>query len=146
MDRHLDAFEFLKRGHRKMEMLLGRLEKDGPDAGLLAELATVLTVHARIEEELFYPAVRAATKAKVLIEGAVGDHEHLNKLLEEGRVGELGVAVAAHIADEESHIFAAAERALGRERLEEMGRAMMRRLEELAPRDDGGRRREAPQS
>jgi hemerythrin-like domain-containing protein len=142
MENELGALEFLAGDHRKMEALIGRLEKEGLDEGLIGELATVLHVHERIEEELFYPAVRAATKSKALIEGAVGDHQHLRKLLDERRLGELGAGLAAHIADEESHIFAAAERTLGRDRLDEMGRAMARRLEELAPRGDDGRRHE----
>src|SRR5687768_11294563 len=96
MESHLNALEFLARGHRKMEMLLGQLEKEGVETGLLGKLDTLLSVHERIEEELFYPAVRKATKANVLIDGALGDHEHLRTLLSEERLGELGAALAAH--------------------------------------------------
>jgi hypothetical protein len=131
MEKEIDALELLKRDHRDMELLLARLEREGPDSGIVDELRALLDVHARLEEELFYPEVRSRTRSRVLIDGALDDHHHMHELLEQRRLGELGVAIAAHIADEESHIFTAAERALGRGRLVELGRAMTRRLGEL---------------
>src|SRR4029453_7987512 len=72
-----DAITLLKADHRKVEALFEQFEKAKDNAGkqkLAQEICTELTVHATIEEEIFYPACKEAVEddvehygAKVLI-------------------------------------------------------------------------------
>ncbi len=60
-----DAIALLKADHRKVEDLFEKFEKaKGVNAkqALAKEICTELCVHATIEEEIFYPAVKEVTK------------------------------------------------------------------------------------
>ena len=54
-----DAVALLKEDHRTVEDLFARFEKasgDGRKQELATEICTELSIHAQIEEEIFYPA------------------------------------------------------------------------------------------
>ena len=56
-----DAIALLKSDHRKVEGLFERFEKARDSASkqkLAQEICTELTVHATIEEEIFFPACK----------------------------------------------------------------------------------------
>ena len=58
-----DAISMLKADHRKVEGLFEQFEKASDNARklkLAQEICTELTVHATIEEEIFYPACKEA--------------------------------------------------------------------------------------
>jgi hemerythrin superfamily protein len=60
-----DAITLLKADHRKVEALFEQFEKAKDNAGkqkLAQEICTELTVHATIEEEIFYPACKEAVE------------------------------------------------------------------------------------
>jgi len=48
---------------------------------LVAEICTALSVHAQIEEEIFYPAVKAALKDKLLVPEATVEHAGVKDLI-----------------------------------------------------------------
>lgn len=129
----MDAIELLEAQHRFLEELLARLEAPGGDrATLFAQLADVLAVHTRIEEEHFYPAAfDGATAAR-----GAGEHRDLLRLLGEmvdEPVGSarfealltvLRGALGRHVEEERRELFPAAASALGAGRLAELGNDM----------------------
>ena len=89
-----------------------------PDKQRLAgEICKALTVHATVEEELFYPAVRDAITNKVLIDHAEQEHAQAkqmigqieanlnNSLARDPAIQTLQAAVLQHVQEEESQIF-----------------------------------------
>lgn len=71
-----NAISLLKSDHRMVEDLFQQIEATDDDeelAQLVLALHTALSVHTRIEEEIFYPALRAASAeaADMLDEAAV---------------------------------------------------------------------------
>ena len=54
-----DAIALLKADHRAVEELFEKFEKasgDGRKRGIAEKICMELTIHAQIEEEIFYPA------------------------------------------------------------------------------------------
>jgi len=78
----MDAIDLLKQDHRKVEKLFSEIEKskDGRDR-LFTELATELTVHAEIEEQLFYPAVQNAKQTHDLVLESFEEHKQVKMVL-----------------------------------------------------------------
>jgi hemerythrin-like domain-containing protein len=106
-------------------------------------IAAALLVHARIEEEIFYPAMRTA--GSTLLDQLEPEHEEMRSMIAQlsgmqptdpqydQTFMELMRAVIHHVADEETVLLAHAESLLG-ERLGELGARMMkRRLQLMAP-------------
>ena len=65
-----DAIDLLKKDHEAVEDLFDQYEdakendNDEDMATLVASVCSALTVHAQIEEELFYPAIRQLPEAE----------------------------------------------------------------------------------
>ncbi len=81
----MDAVALLKADHRKVEALFAKFEKakDGKTKKALAtEICTELTVHATIEEEIFYPACRDAVEEDLRTEAYV-EHDGAKVLIAE---------------------------------------------------------------
>jgi hypothetical protein len=113
--------------------------------GLADNICLALEVHAQLEEEIFYPALREVSPDEVL-EKAKPEHdqmrEHIQRLkaLHAGEPAfdatllELMRMVMHHVADEETDLLPKAERLLAGQ-LSDMGARMTkRRLELLGPR------------
>jgi hypothetical protein len=81
----MDAIALLKDDHRKVEALFGKFEK-AKDAktkkALATEICTELSVHATIEEEIFYPACREAVEDDLRAEAYV-EHDGAKVLIAE---------------------------------------------------------------
>jgi hemerythrin superfamily protein len=117
---------------------LGRNDHEAEKAELVAEICRKLTVHAQLEEEIFYPAARDALDSAPLDEAAV-EHAALNELLGQLRVMNLGddlydakVTVLGeyvnhHVNEEENKIFPQVRSALDINTLGE--RIMLRRAD-----------------
>jgi hemerythrin superfamily protein len=138
----MDAITLLRNDHRAVEKLFKAYEKAG-DGARATKRRTVeaivreLSVHAAIEELVFYPAVRAeveGTRDTVLesmeehhvvkwllseIDGLAPDHERFD-----AKVSVLVENVRHHVKEEESELFPAVRAALGRKRLAEIGTAL----------------------
>jgi hypothetical protein len=80
-----DAIALLKADHRKVEDLFEQFEKARSDdrrAALAMEICTELTVHAMIEEEIFYPACKGSVEDDVMDEAHV-EHDGAKVLIAE---------------------------------------------------------------
>lgn len=113
--------------------------------GLADSVCVALEIHAQLEEEIFYPALRAVADTESLRK-SVPEHDQMRRLItqlrnmEPGRDNydetfyELVNVVLHHVADEETLLLPAAERVLA-DRLGELGAQMTkRRLQLAAPR------------
>jgi hemerythrin-like domain-containing protein len=103
--------------------------------------------HGSIEEQVFYPALRAdgGAEARALVRDAGEAHGEIESLLADvagvadataigpegaeaamdDRVADLRVAIERHVAEEEDEILPLAEDRLGDLRLEDLGRRML---------------------
>ena len=84
---------------------------------LVAEICTALSVHAQIEEEIFYPAVKAALKDKLLVPEATVEHDGVKDLIAQledvepdgemydAKVKVLSEYVKHHVKEEQNEMF-----------------------------------------
>ncbi len=80
-----DAIELLKQDHREVEDLFEKFEKaegDSQKEQLARQICTELKVHALIEEEIYYPAVRGKVEDADLEEAYV-EHDAAKLLINE---------------------------------------------------------------
>jgi hemerythrin superfamily protein len=139
--RATSATEMLEKDHREVERLFERLEKaKGPDARLraFAEVKAALTLHAQLEEGIFYPAVRTAHDEKVQedVSEALAEHLDVKSLLADIEGTDpsrdafavkcllLIDEVSHHVEEEEREMFPRARSLLGEERLRSLGDRM----------------------
>ena len=79
-----DATALLRADHAAVIDLFADYEKTRSDTkkkALVAEICTALSAHAQIEEEIFYPAVKAALKDKLLVPEATVEHGGVKDLI-----------------------------------------------------------------
>lgn len=115
-----DAIAVLKADHQAVSGLFADYEKTRSDAKkktLVAEICTALSVHAQIEEEIFYPAVKAALKDKLLVPEATIEHGGIKALVAQleglepdgemydAKVKVLSEYVEHHVKEEQNEMF-----------------------------------------
>src|SRR5438270_884086 len=133
----MDAISLLKADHRKVDKIFSDLEKgNGNREQLFTELATELTVHAEIEERLFYPAVKDAEPTHDLVlesfeehkqmKMVLGDLEQADKRTEQWMAGlkVLMEDVQHHVGEEENDLFPKVKKVLSGKELEDLGARM----------------------
>jgi hemerythrin superfamily protein len=138
----MDAITLLKNDHKAVKRLFRRFEKLGANAvksrrALVDQMIQELSVHAAIEEQLFYPAVREAVpdaEDQVLesleehhvVKWTLSELEHMKGDEErfEAKVTVLIESVEHHAQEEEEELFPEVRRAMGRKPLAELGAAM----------------------
>jgi hemerythrin superfamily protein len=143
-----DAITMLTQDHREVSALFkqyGELtDKDGAGKKRLADqICSAIALHATVEEEIFYPAVRNAGKVEErMIDEAVAEHGSAEKLIlqlrrleaddpsYDAKVEALAAVIEHHVEREEKEIFPHAHRA--RLDLPVLGRIMATRKDELA--------------
>jgi hemerythrin superfamily protein len=146
MQKAKDALALLKRDHEEVAAMFKRAEKDEEaQEGIFAEINAALTVHATIEEEIFYPAVQKAKAEKVKDEvlEALAEHKQIKALLAElsGMSGDdesfapklkvLKEDVEHHVEEEQTEMFPDAKKYLGEKRLVELGTELDQRKRRL---------------
>jgi hemerythrin-like domain-containing protein len=138
-----NAIQMLRDDHRKVKELFHqfeRTEEADRKKHIAGETLHELEVHARLEEEIFYPAARQEIDDKELIIEALEEH-HVAKILlsELKKVGSgderfdakykvLAENVKHHIQEEESKLFPMLEDSLD---TDEVGQEMEARKEQL---------------
>jgi hemerythrin superfamily protein len=146
--RETDAIALLTADHKTVKGLFKEFEEltkqddaDEQKAELVQKICNELTVHAQVEEELFYPAVRDAIDDDDLMDEADIEHASAKDLiaqlaeLEPGddhydaRVTVLGEYVNHHVKEEEGEMFAKARKA--DVNTAELGEQIAERKEEL---------------
>jgi hypothetical protein len=139
-----DALTLLKADHAEVKGWFDDyedLENNTAKAALSAKICKALKVHTKIEEEIFYPAARAATKDDDLLDEAKVEHAGAKDLitqieamkagdeLYDAKVKVLGEQVKHHIKEEEGELFPEARRA--EMDLAALGKRMAARKKEL---------------
>lgn len=84
-----DAIALLKSDHRKVEELFSKYEKangTGKKKSLAEEICKELAIHAKIEEDIFYPACEGAVEDELLQEAYV-EHDGAKVLIAEIEAG-----------------------------------------------------------
>jgi hemerythrin superfamily protein len=85
----LDAVALLKADHRKVEGLFAQFEAatgDGKKQALALQICMELTIHAKIEEDVFYPACEGKVEQDLLKEAYV-EHDGAKVLIAEIEAG-----------------------------------------------------------
>jgi len=88
-DKNPDAVALLKKDHDEVEQLFKDFEKasgDGRKEKLAREICRQLTIHAQIEEEIFYPACEGKVEEDLLKESYV-EHDAAKLLIAEIEAG-----------------------------------------------------------
>ena len=88
--KQMDAIALLKQDHRTVEELFAAFEKAGGDGRkqkLASQICLELSVHAQIEEEIFYPACEGKVEDDLLKEAYV-EHDGAKLLIAEIMAGE----------------------------------------------------------
>jgi hypothetical protein len=122
-----NAIELLKEDHAKVKKAFKEFEKmDRSDTETCRQLVTSvcedLKTHTMLEEEIFYPAVRAAIEDEDIMNEAAIEHETAKMLIEqlENMSGDdpnyyatftvLGEYVQHHVKEEEGEMFPEAKK------------------------------------
>jgi hemerythrin superfamily protein len=142
-----DAIEMLKADHRRVEQLFEKFEtarRRAEKSKLAQQICLELTIHAEIEEEIFYPACREHVDDPMLDEAQI-EHDTAKILLAEiamgtptadpyfdAKVKVLGEYIRHHIQEEEKNADSIFAQALeGGVDTAALGEKMMARREEL---------------
>jgi len=140
-----DATALLRADHKEVSTLFEEYEKTKSvkkKKTIVAEVCKALTVHAQIEEEIFYPAFKAALKDKELIPEATVEHQTLKDLIAQiegiepdgeiydAKVKVLSEYVKHHVKEEQDEIFPKAK-ASPKLDLVKLGAQLLQRKEEL---------------
>lgn len=139
-----DALALLRADHQLVQGLFDKFEKTRADdrkSALAKQICNELTVHAQIEEEIFYPAAREAIRDEDLIHEATVEHQSAKDLIEQiesGNPGEelfdakvkvLGEYIKHHVREEQNELFPQVRKT--KLDLKALGERMMARKEEL---------------
>lgn len=143
----MDAITLLEEDHKSMRELLEEIEStDQGDrdtrGSLYARLKDELTVHEIIEEEIFYPELKAHPKAREIVLEGIEEHNVVDTLLAE--MDELPIDdetwnakftvmkenVEHHMEEEEGEMFEKARSVFDASELSELGERMEKRRSE----------------
>jgi iron-sulfur cluster repair protein YtfE (RIC family) len=145
-----NVIDMLIEDHKRVQKLFKDFEKaDRSDAEALREIVETtcmeLQIHSMLEEELFYPAIRAelpSDETEERLNRAEVEHEAADELVAKlqelspddamycAYFAVLGEYVRHHIREEEKSLFPQAAKAEGLD-LQQLGEAMRQRREEL---------------
>lgn len=138
------ALELLKADHEAVAEMFAEYEQThtaSKKKKLAADICNALTVHAQVEEEIFYPEVKAALKDKSLVPEAAVEHAVIKDLIaqiegdqEGGEMYDATVKVLSeyvkhHIKEEQGELFRKVKQSSLD--LSELGARMAERFDDL---------------
>lgn len=138
--------KMIRADHSHVVLLFHRYEADAPPRrkhSIVEAACLALEIHAQLEEEIFYPALRDVAANEQALSKSLPEHNEMRRLIGELRSMQpadpaydtrfmaLLRDVLHHVADEESILLPAAERLLP-DRLNALGAQMTRRRLQLA--------------
>ena len=139
-----EATALLRADHKQVSALFEQYEGARSVAkkkSLVASICMALGVHAKVEEEIFYPAVKAALKDKEMVPEATVEHATLKELMAQvegkepdgemfdAKIKVMSEYVKHHVKEEETEMFPKARKT--RLDMKALGARMAARKEEL---------------
>src|SRR5438094_2676750 len=135
---HVNAIDLLEADHRKVKKMLAEGEETTERAevtrsDLYATLRREMETHERIEEEIFYPALKQHPKARDIVLEGFEEHHVVDEIM--GELGETDVtsetwaakftvmkeSIEHHIEEEEGEMFHKARQVFDKDELEALG-------------------------
>lgn len=147
--KQIDAITLLKTDHKKVRALLETLDQTKAAARrtkLLGQIEIEIKAHARIEEEIFYPAFKARAEESDQLETyfeAKEEHGLVDIILPKAKASDpeseefgarakvLKDLIVHHAKEEEKEMFKQAKELFDRDELQTLGAQMERRRREL---------------
>ena len=141
----IDAIKLLKDDHKTVDGLFEDFEATNSDKkkkSIVDELCKELTIHAQVEEEIFYPAVQNALKDHELVPEATVEHGSLKQLIAavkgvepsgdmyDAKIKVMSEYVKHHVKEEETEMFPKAKSS--KLDMGELGKQMSARKEQLS--------------
>ncbi|MFK3789701.1 MULTISPECIES: hemerythrin domain-containing protein [Pseudomonas] len=140
----MNAIDLLKTDHEKVKSILEQLSESTDRAvkkrtELLEKLEMEVTIHTQLEEQILYPAFKAAggKEQEEMYYEAKEEHRTVDSLVLPdlkntdptkpefaGRVKVVKELLEHHIEEEETEMFVQAKKLLGKSKLEELGEQM----------------------
>ena len=137
----MNAFQLLKEDHQKVSGLFQQIEPTTERAEktrteLFARLREELDIHAKVEEAVFYPAIKQAAETREIVLEGFEEHHVIKMLL--GELGSVPVDteqwtaklkvlkenVEHHVEEEEGEMFQKARQVLSEEEINRLGEQM----------------------
>jgi hemerythrin superfamily protein len=124
-----DAIAMLTADHKRVKTLFSefdKLKEEGSDeekSAIVEQICNEMKIHAQLEEEIFYPAVREAIDDSDLMDEAIVEHAGAKELitqleeaspeddLYDAKVTVLGEQIDHHVKEEEGDMFPKARKA-----------------------------------
>ena len=137
----MNAFTLLKNDHEKVAGILEKIDATTERAlkgreELFTQLKNELDVHARIEEEILYPALEEFEETRDISLEAYEEHALVKQLLEELAVAPkddeqwtakftvLKENIEHHVEEEEGEMFPKARKVLSEDDIEQLGQRL----------------------
>jgi hypothetical protein len=138
----MDALSLLKTDHDKVKKMLAEGEETTERAEktrteLFDKLKEEMMIHERIEEEIFYPALKSHPKAKDLVLEGYEEHHVVDEIMGEleatdvtdetwgAKFKVMKENIEHHIEEEEGEMFKQARSVFDTDELEALGARMM---------------------
>jgi hemerythrin superfamily protein len=138
--------DMIRFDHSHVMVTFHQYTKDKPakvKKALAETVCDAVDIHAKLEEEIFYPAMRALATDEHVMGKSAPEHDEMRNIIallrrtnaedpdHDRLMLELMRLVIHHVADEETVLLPQAEAMIDKERLSEMGAQMTRRRLEL---------------
>ena len=137
----MNAFQLLKEDHQKVDSIFQQLEPTTERAEktrteLFAKLRDELDIHTRVEESVFYPAIKQAAETREMVFEGLEEHHVVKLLLKEleslpvdteqwtAKLKVLKENVEHHVEEEEQEMFQKARQVLSEDEIDRLGAQM----------------------
>ncbi len=135
----MDALNLLMQDHKNVKELFAQIKGQKDDEQrkkIFDKINSELTVHAHIEETLFYPEVQRFDQLKEMVEEALQEHHDVKELLKEmeeldlsgeegdSALNDLIVNVEHHVGEEEGEMFPKVRELCDKSALEKLGQQL----------------------